>query len=152
MLGIMKDKRQLLKENTHSSKDTEEQTTCSLKHNWKVASPLHSTCFPKLGAAWETAALFLLFLLTLRLEADERLFPSQRWGKKTPNRPSVLHQLCLHCFKEGHIYIQLCWDWSWLKGWLCTWAKFWSALSALCESLWWVLEAGNMIHPKDPSE
>lgn len=60
----MKDKRQLLKENTHSSKDTEEQTTFSLKHNWKVAS-LHSTCFPKLGVAWETAALLTFYLLSV---------------------------------------------------------------------------------------
>lgn len=102
MLGIMKDKRQLLKENTHSSKDTEEQTTCSLKHNWKVVSPLHSTCFPKLGAAWETAALFLLFLLSLCLGADERLFPSHRWGKITQIfRPKVLHQLFLHCLRKA---------------------------------------------------
>lgn len=147
MLGVMKDKRQLLKENTHSSKDTEEQTTCSLKHNWKVASPLHSTCFPKLGAVWETAALFLLFLLTLCLGADERLFPSQRWEKKKIPIlwPKVLHQLFLHCFEEGHIYIQL----KSVPGWSTDSVPGPNSgqHSLLSESLWWVLEAGNMIHP-----
>lgn len=152
MLGVMKDKRQLLKENTHSSKDMEEQTTCSLKHNWKVASPLHSTCFPKMGAAWETAALSLLFLLTLCLGADERLFPSQRWGKKpTILRPKVLHQLFLHCFEEGYIYIQLK-SVETDPGWSTDYLGQILISTPLSEPLWWVLEAGNMIHPEDPSE
>lgn len=82
MLGVMKDKRQLLKENTHSSKDMEEQTTSSLKHNWKVASPLHSTCFPKLGVAWETAALLPFYLLSV-LE-QMKGFSCLQDGKKKP--------------------------------------------------------------------
>lgn len=105
MLGVMKDKRQLLKENTHSSKDTEEQTTCSLKHNWKVASPLH--LLSQAGGCMGNCCS-LHFLLTLCLGADERLFSSQRWGKKPPIlKPTVIHQLFLHCFEEGHICIQL---------------------------------------------
>lgn len=113
MLGIMKDKRQLLKENTHSSKDTEEQTTSSLKHNWKVAYSLYSTCFPKLGVAWETAAHFTFLLLSvlkkMKVFSHPKSFLNLRDRKKHNNNKkwsTVLQQLFLHCFGDGSIRIQ----------------------------------------------
>lgn len=90
----------------------------------------------------------LLTLSTYSLSWSRRkAFPiSEMREKKIPILwPKVLHQLFLHCFEEGHIYIQL----KSVPGWSTDSVPGPNSgqHSLLSESLWWVLEAGNMIHP-----
>lgn len=135
MLGVMKDKRQLLKENTHSSKDMEEQTTCSLKHNWKVASPLHSTCFPKLGVAWETAALLTFYLLSVLGQMQG--FSHFREGqKKSPQNlgPEYFTSFFFTVLEKATSTFSPSLVTSWMKDRFYTWDRFWKGLCDLSVS------------------